>query len=113
MTQAESNRPSVFSLARVVVCGPFSGSTMTEPRPPVSRFTRFGTLPAAIRRPMALPDNAVPSRNCAAVHAEATVVSSLIVTRAGGAVPNVAISVAAGFGPVPAAVFASPPSATR
>jgi len=46
---------------------------ITDPRPSVSRSTRFGTFPAAIRNPSALPRNAVPFRNCAAVHAEATV----------------------------------------
>ena len=86
---------------------------MTDPRPPVSRLTRFGTFPAAIRSPSASPLNAVPFRNCAPVHAEATVVSSLIVTRSGGLVPNVAIKVIAGFGPLPDASFDSPPAAMR
>ena len=113
VTQADSRMPSVFSLANVVVCGPFSGSTMTGPRPPVSRSTRFGTFPAAIRNPNSSPLNAPPSRNCAPVQTEATVVSSLIVTRAGGTAPNVAISMVAGLDPLPAAVLASPPAAMR
>jgi hypothetical protein len=113
VTQADSRMPSVLNLASVVVCELLSGSWITGPRPPVSRSTKFGTLPAAIRSPSAWPRSAAPFTNCAAVHAEATVVSSLIVTRCGGSVPNRAIKAIAGFGPLPAPAFASPPLAMR
>lgn len=103
----------MFILASAVVRGAFSGSAMTGPRPPVSRSTRFGTLPAAILRPMAAPLIAAPSRNCAAVHADATVVSSLIVARAGGSAPSVDIMAAAAFVVPSAEPSAAPPVATR
>ncbi len=74
--QAESKIPSVFNLASVVVAELFNGSWITGPNPPVWISTRFGTLPAAICSPSALPLSESPFRNCAPVHAEATVVSS-------------------------------------
>jgi len=77
------------------------GSWITEPKPPVSRSTRLGMFPAAMRSPSASLLSASPCRSCAAVNAEATVVSSLIVTRRGGSVPSVAINVIAGFDPCP------------
>jgi hypothetical protein len=58
-------------------------------------------------------DKALPFRNRAPVHAEATVVNSLIVTRAGGTAPDLAIRTVAGLDNLPVAVFASPPAAMR
>jgi hypothetical protein len=69
--------PRVFSLASVDVWELLSGSSSTLPQVPVDGSTRFGTLPAAIRRPTSLPLIAVPLMNRALVKTDATVVSSL------------------------------------
>src|SRR5262245_50249031 len=74
-------------LAKFAIVGVWlllSGSWIGPPHPPVSRSTKLGTLPAAILRPSALPLSVVPSRNCALVHTDATVVISLTVTLVGG-----------------------------
>jgi hypothetical protein len=85
---------------------------MVTPYPPVSTSTKFGTLPAAMRSPSALPLMAVPSRNCALVQTDATVVNSLIVTLAGGLLPITEMSAMAGLSPPPLLAADTPPWAT-
>ena len=51
---------------------------------------------------------AVPSRNCAWVHTEATVVISLIVTLAGGLLPITVMSAMAGLSPLALAAVGLP-----
>jgi len=65
-----------------------------------------------MRSPNGLPLSTVPLRNWAPVHADATVVNSLIVPRSGGDVPNVAIGVIAGFAPLTPPTLGAPPLAT-
>ena len=72
---------------------------MGPPHPPVERSTKFGTLPAAMLRLSAGPLIAAPSRNCALVQTEATVVISLTVTLAGGAPPSTVRKASAGLSP--------------
>ena len=43
-----ARRRGVAKFAIVGVCGPFSGSWIGPPQPPVARSTKLGTLPAAI-----------------------------------------------------------------
>lgn len=52
-----------------------------------------------MRSPKALPLMAIPSRNWALVHTDATVVNSLIVTLAGGFLPSTATNAIAGLSP--------------
>lgn len=111
--QPASKTPNVFNTAREVVCVLFSGSWITVPHPPVVRSTRLGTLPAAIFRPSACPLSVSPLRNCAPVHTDATVVSSLMVTSFGAEAPNVAISAIAGFAPWEPPIVGCPPLAVR
>ena len=80
--------PSVFKFASVVVWVLLIGSRITLPHPPVSRSTKFGTFPAAIRSPRGFPEIDSPSMNRAAVKAEATVVSSLTMTLLGYSPPT-------------------------
>ena len=54
-----------------------------------------------------------PLMNRALVNAEATVVSSLIVTLAGGLLPTTASSAMAGLSPPALLALATPPFATR
>jgi hypothetical protein len=113
VAKALISEPSVSKVASVVVWKLLSGSTITLPHPPVAGSTRFGTFPAAIRSPSAFPEIESPLMNCAAVNAEATVVSSLITTLAGGVPPSTARRAIAGL--FPPALFAAgtPPAATR
>ena len=84
VAQPASASASVAKFAIVGVWPPLSGSWMGPPHPPVCRSTKFGTLPAAMLRLSAGPLIAAPSRNCALVQTEATVVISLTATLAGG-----------------------------
>src|SRR5262249_10722813 len=77
------------------------------------RLTKFGTLPAAMRRPSGCPLIDVPSRNCACVHTEAMVVISLTVTLAGGVATTTAKSAIAGLSPLALLAAGWPPLATR
>src|SRR5262245_8693928 len=90
VAQADSRSASVAKFAIVGVGGQFNGSWRTGPQPPVERSTKLGTLPAAIFSPSACPLIAEPSRNCALVQTDATVVSSLMVTLFGSAEPRTA-----------------------
>jgi hypothetical protein len=54
----------------------------------------------------------LPFRNCAPVHVEATVVSSLMVILAGGFVPSTESRVIAPLSPAPLSEAALPPVAT-
>src|SRR5215831_15628575 len=83
---------------------------MAAPQPPVCRLTKLGTLPAAILRPSSWPLIPVPSRNCACVHTEATVVISLMTTVPIGVFPSTERNATAGLLPLP---LTSPPSAVR
>src|SRR5262249_48504478 len=87
-TQPERTFARVAKLAIVGVWLLFRESWIVVPHPPVWRSTKLGTFPAAILRPRGAPLSVVPSRNCALVHADATVVNSFIVTCAGGALPT-------------------------
>jgi len=107
------SEPSVSRLASVVVCVLLSGSRSTLPHPPVTGSTRFGTLPAAIFNPSGLPEIASPLMNLALVNADATVVSSLTVTRAGGSPPSTARNASAGLSPAPLLTEGTPPLAIR
>ena len=99
--------------AIVVVIELLSGSSSTLPHPPVERSTKFGTLPAAIRKPSGFPDIASPLMNRAAVNAEATVVISLTTALLGGLLPSTAMSARAGFSPLTLLAAGRPPFATR
>ena len=88
-------------LAIVGVWPLLSGSWMVPPHPPVSRSTKLGTLPAAMRRPSVRPLIVMPSMNCACVQTDAIVVNSLMTTRAGGLLPTTANSAIAGLLPPP------------
>src|SRR5262245_54957517 len=113
VAQAANRLANVAKLAMVVVWLLFSGSWIGPPHPPVSRSTKFGTLPAAILSPRAWPVMAAPSRNWAPVHTEATVVISLMVMFVGGLLPTILISANASLSPVPLSVADLPPVATR
>src|SRR5262245_66389479 len=54
--KALRSEPRVFRFASVVVWVLLSGSRSTLPQPPVVGSTRFGALPAAIRRPRGCPE---------------------------------------------------------
>src|SRR5215469_14131703 len=112
VTQAESKSASVAKFAMVGVCPPFSGLWIASPHPPVERLTKFGTLPAAMRRPSPGPLSVAPTRNCAFVQTDATVVISLMTTWAGGLPPRTVNNAIAGLLPPPRA-FGSPPNARR
>ena len=99
MPNAVINEPSVLSRASVVFSVLLIGSSSTLPHVPVAGSTRFGALPAAMRRPSGLPRMAVPSMNRALVKTEATVVSSLTTTSSGGSVPSTDISARASLAP--------------
>ena len=99
--------------ASVVVQVLLPGSTITLPQPPVAKSTRFGTFPAAIFRPSGFPEIDPPLMNRAAVNADATVVSSLMVTLAGGLLSNTASKTRAGLSPPVLLALGAPPLATR
>src|SRR5215471_15549889 len=80
VTQAESRSASVAKFAMVVVWLLLSGPWIASPHPPFERLTKLGTLPAAMRRLSAGPLMVAPTRNCAFVQTDATVVISLITT---------------------------------
>src|SRR5215467_846889 len=112
VTQAESRSASVAKFAMVGVWLLLSGSWMASPHPPVERSTKLGTLPAAMRRPSAGPLSVEPTRNCAFVQTDATVVISLMTTLAGGLLPMTANNAIAGLLP-PLRALGSPPVARR
>ena len=99
VANAVISAPSVLSRASVVFSVLLIGSSSTLPQVPVTGSTRFGALPAAIRRPNALPLMAVPLMKRALVNTEATVVSSLTTTFSGGSVPSTDISASASLEP--------------
>ena len=113
VAQADRTSASVAKFAIVGVCGPFSGSWMTPPQPPDERSTKLGTLPAAILSPSAGPFSTSPSRNCAFVQTEATVVNSLIVTLCGGFAPSAARKASSGVLARSGLASGVPPRATR
>ena len=80
VTQAEIRSASVAKFAMVGVWPLLSGLWIASPHPPVERSTKLGTLPAAMRRPSAGPLSVAPTRNCAFVQTDATVVISLTTT---------------------------------
>ena len=86
---------------------------MMPPHPPVARSTKSGTLPAAIFRPRAWPFSAAPSRNCALVQTDATVVISLMTTLARGLLPTIANSAMAGLSPLALLALGTPPFAVK
>src|SRR6516165_1844657 len=92
VAQPASTSASVARFAIVGVWLLLSGPWIASPQPPVPRSMKLGTLPAAMLRLRAGPLIAVPSKNCAWVHTEATVVISLIVTLAGGLLLRIIIS---------------------
>src|SRR5215472_3164719 len=112
VTQAESRSASVAKFAMVGVWLLLSGSWITSPHPPLERSTKLGILPAAMRRPSAGPLSVAPTRNCAFVQTDATVVISLITTWAGGLLPKTASRAIAGLSPPPR-TLGSPPKARR
>src|SRR5215472_6721731 len=112
VTQAESRSASVAKFAMVGVWPLLSGFWIASPHPPVERLTKLGTLSAAIRRPSAGPLSVAPTRNCAFVQTDATVVISLMTTWAGGLPPRTVNNAIAGLLPPPRA-FGSPPNARR
>ena len=103
--KALTSEPSVSRFASVVVWVLLIGSNKTLPHPPVAGSTRFGTFPAAIRSPRGLPEMDSPSMNRAAVNADATVVSSLIVAVFGNSTPKTVNSTRELFAPLPSAAF--------
>src|SRR5215471_697222 len=90
VTQADSRSASVAKLAMVGVWPPLSGLWIASPHPPDERLTKLGTLLAAMRRPRAGPLIVSPTKNCACVQTDATVVISLMTTWAGGFLPMTA-----------------------
>jgi hypothetical protein len=86
--KADSSEPSVLRFAIVVLCVMLIGSKQYFAPCPGRGSTRLGTLPAAIFNPPGLPEIDSPLMNRAPVNAEATVVSSLITTFAGGVWPG-------------------------
>jgi len=112
VTQAESRSASVAKFAMVGVWPLLSGLWIASPHPPVERSTKLGALPAAMRRPSAGPLSVAPTRNCAFVQTDATVVISLRTTWAGGLLPKTANSAIAGLSP-PFRTLGSPPKARR
>ena len=113
VTQPASTSASVAKFAIVGVWPLLSGSWMVAPQPPVARSTKLGTLPAAIFSPSAWPLSAGPSRNCAFVQTDATVVISLIVTVGGALPPNTDSKAMAGLSPPDLSAADLPPWATR
>src|SRR5215471_13166784 len=112
VTQADSRSASVAKLAMVGVWPPLRGPWIASPHPPDERLTKLGTLPAAIRRPRAGPLIISPTRNCACVQTDATVLISLTTTWAGGLLPMTANNAISGLLPPPRAL-GSPPTARR
>src|SRR5215469_5141425 len=112
VTQAESRSASVAKFAMVGVWLLLSGFWIASPHPPVERLTKLGTLSAAMRRPSAGPLSVAPTKNCALVQTDATVVISLMTTWAGGLLPKTANSAIAELSPPPRTV-GSPPKASR
>src|SRR5215467_11946851 len=112
VTQPESKSASVAKFAIVGVWPPFSGLWIASPHPPVERLTKLGTLPAAMRSPSEGPLSVAPTRNCAFVQTDATVVISLMTTCAGGLLPKTANRAIAGLSPPPR-TLGSPPKASR
>src|SRR6516165_2515918 len=114
VAQPASTSASVAKFAIVGVWLLLSGPWIASPQPPVPRSTKLGTLPAAILRLRAGPLIAVPSRNCAWVHTDATVVISLTAALAGGLLPSTVMSARAGLSPATTRLAAGrPPFATR
>ena len=113
VANAVMSEPSVSRVARVVVWVLLMGSNSTLPHLPVAGSTRFGALPAAIFSPSGLPEIASPLMKRAEVKAEATVVSSLTTTLAGGLFPNTVSSASAGLSPPALSLVEWPPLATR
>src|SRR5271165_4548872 len=107
------SEPIVSKLAIVVVMELLIGSISTLPHVPVTGSTRLGTFPAAIFNPSGLPEMPSPLMNRALVNADATVVSSLIVTLAGGLLPRTDNSAMAGLSPVALLALGTPPFATK
>src|SRR5215472_8254482 len=60
VANALMREPSVFRFASVVVQVLLPGSKITLPQPPVSRSTRLGVFPAAIRSPSRFPQMMSP-----------------------------------------------------
>src|SRR5271157_2084840 len=113
VNDAVMSEPSVSKLAIVVVIELLRGSSSTLPHLPVAGSTRLGTFPAAILRPSGFPEIAVPLMNRALVNADATVVSSLMVTLAGGLLPTTANSAMTGLSLPALLALGTPPFATR
>src|SRR6516164_8388030 len=113
VAQPASTSASVAKFAIVGVWLLFSGPWIASPQPPVPRSTKLGTLPAAMLRLRAGPLIAVPSRNCAWVQTDATVVISLTTTLLGGALPSTDNRAIAGLSPAPLLTAGMPPFATR
>ena len=111
VAQPASASASVAKFAIVGVWPLLSGSWMGPPHPPVERSTKFGTLPAAMLRLSAGPLIAAPSRNCALVQTDATVVISLMVRWAGGVAPSTARNAISGLSPALLLTEATPPLA--
>src|SRR6516164_2729558 len=108
VTQADNRSASVAKFAMVGVWPLLSGFWIASPHPPFERLTKLGTLSAAMRRPSAGTLSVAPTRNCAFVQTDATVVISLMTTWAGGLLPKTAKSAIAGLSPPPR-TFGSPP----
>ena len=113
VANALMSEASVSKFASVVVQVLLPASTITFPHPPVSKFTRFGTFPAAMRSPSGLPEMASPLTNRAPVNAEATVVISLMTTLGGGVLPRTDNRAIAEFSPLLLLIVATPPLATK
>src|SRR5262249_49428996 len=107
------SEPSVSNFANVVVIELLSGSRSTLPHSPVAGSTKFGAFPAAIRNPSGFHEIASPLMKRAEVDVDATVVSSLMTTLAGGVLPSTVSNAMAGLSPLPLLTVASPPLATR
>src|SRR5262250_2524396 len=112
VTQPERTSANVAKLAIVGVCPLLSGPWIASPHPPLSRSTKLGTFPAAMRRPRSCPFNVSPSRNWADVQTDATVAASFTVTVFGGLVPSTASSAMALLATRVAAALGVPPLAT-
>src|SRR5215472_7520005 len=111
VTHPQSRSARVAKFAIVGVWLLFRESWIVVPQPPVWRSTKLGTLPAATLRPKGAPLSAPPSRNCALVQTDATVVNSFIVTCAGGVGPITESIAMQRLSPPPLCAFGSPPFA--
>jgi hypothetical protein len=94
--QAAVTLASVANIDIVGVCMLLIGSAIVEPQPPVSRLTRFGTLPAAMRSWSDCARIAVPSRNRLCIRTEAMVVNSLTTILPSGTAPSTVMNAIAG-----------------